>query len=117
MLNSIVAYACKSSKPMDSDTENLFCVFKIISRLVLGFPCGSAGKRICLQCERPGFNPRVGKISWRRERLSTSVFWPGEFHGLFGPWGHKELDTTERLTFTRLILLLLSQCHMARRTL
>ena len=24
----------------------------------------------------------VGKIPWRRERLSTPVFWPGEFHGL-----------------------------------
>ena len=21
------------------------------------------------------------------------VFWPGEFHGQYGPWGHKELDT------------------------
>ena len=31
---------------------------------------------------RPGFDPRVGKISWRREQLSTPVFWPGEFHGL-----------------------------------
>ena len=31
---------------------------------------------------RPGFNPWVGKISWRRERLHSSVFWPGEFHGL-----------------------------------
>jgi len=24
----------------------------------------------------------VGKIPWRREGLSTPVFWPGEFHGL-----------------------------------
>ena len=24
---------------------------------------------------------RVGKIPWRRERLPTPVFWPGEFHG------------------------------------
>ena len=24
----------------------------------------------------------VGKIPWRRERLPTPVFWPGEFHGL-----------------------------------
>ena len=32
---------------------------------------------------------------WRRERLPTSVFWPGEFHGL-SPRGHKELDMTER---------------------
>ena len=25
----------------------------------------------------------AGKIPWRRERLPTPVFWPGEFHGLF----------------------------------
>ena len=24
---------------------------------------------------------------WRRERLSTPVFWPAEFHGLYRPWG------------------------------
>ena len=41
-------------------------------------------KRIRLQCGRPGFNPWVGKIPWRRERLPTPVFWPGEFHGLYG---------------------------------
>ena len=29
---------------------------------------------------RPGFDPWVGKIPWRRERLLTPVFWPGEFH-------------------------------------
>ena len=34
-------------------------------------------------------------IPWRRERLPTPVFWPGEFHGLYSPWGHKESDTTE----------------------
>ena len=32
---------------------------------------------------------------WRRERLSTPVCWPGKFHGLYSPWGHKELDMTE----------------------
>ena len=42
----------------------------------------------------------VGKIPWRRERLSTPVFWPGEFHSLYCPWGHKESDTTERLSHT-----------------
>ena len=41
--------------------------------------------RICLQCGRPGFDPWVGKIPWRRERLSTPIFWPGEFHGLYSP--------------------------------
>ena len=28
----------------------------------------------------------VGKIPWRRERLPTPVFWPGEFIGLYSPW-------------------------------
>ena len=31
-------------------------------------------------------------------RIPTSLFWPGEFHGLYSPWGHKESDTTERLS-------------------
>ena len=53
--------------------------------------------------QETGFDPWVGKIPWRREWLPTPVFLPGEFHeqGSFvrySPWGHKELDTTERLT-------------------
>jgi len=55
-------------------------------------------KKILLQCGRPGFDPRVGKIPWGREWLPTPVFWPGEFHGLYDPWGHKELEKTERLS-------------------
>ena len=34
------------------------------------------------------------------ERLPTSAVWPGEFHGLYSPWGNKELDTTEWLSHT-----------------
>ena len=46
----------------------------------------------------------AGNLGWEdpleRERLPTTVFLAGEFHGqrtLVGcsPWGHKELDTTE----------------------
>ena len=40
--------------------------------------------RICLQCGRPGFDPWFEKIPWRRQRLPIPVFWPGEFHGLYG---------------------------------
>ena len=44
----------------------------------------------------------VQTLGWedplRRERLPTPVFWPGEFHGLYSPWGRKELDTTEQLS-------------------
>ena len=54
---------------------------------------------------RPGFNPRVRKIPWRREQLPTPVFLPGEFHGQrslvgYSPWSRKELDTTERLSLS-----------------
>ena len=44
---------------------------------------------------RPWFDPWVGKIPWRRERLPTPVFWLGEFHGLYSSWSRKELDMTE----------------------
>ena len=36
-----------------------------------------------LQCVRPGFDPCIGKVPWRRERLPTPGFWPGELHGLY----------------------------------
>ena len=66
--------------------------------------------RVCRQCRRPGFDPWVRKIHWRREWPPTPVFWPGESHGQrslvgYSPWGHKEPDTTEQLTHTQ------SQCQ------
>ena len=41
---------------------------------------------------------------WRRKWHPTPVLLPGKFHGWrslvgYSPWGHKELDTTERLDF------------------
>ena len=38
---------------------------------------------------RPGFDPWVGKIHWRRETLPIPVFWPGEFHGLWFMGSHR----------------------------
>ena len=60
---------------------------------------------ICLQRGRPGFDPWVRKIPWGRKWQPTPVFLPGEFHGQrslagYGPWGHKESDTTEWLTLS-----------------
>ena len=61
------------------------------------------GPWICLQCGRPGFDPWVGTIPWRRERLPTPVFWPREFHGLYSPSGRKESDTTEWLSLSNIL--------------
>ena len=32
---------------------------------------------------------------------TTPVFWLGEFHGLYSPWGRKESDMTERLSLSQ----------------
>ena len=52
-----------------------------------------------LQRGWPGFDRWVGKIPWRRESLPTPVFWPGEFHGIYSPWDHKELNMISTLSF------------------
>ena len=69
---------------------------------VWGLPLWFSWLKICLQCGRCEFDPWVGKIPWRMERLSTPVSWPGEFHGLYSPWGCKESDTTEQLSLSYL---------------
>ena len=56
-----------------------------------------------LQCRKPGFDPWVRKIPWRRKRQPNPVFLSGEACGQrslvgYSPWGHKELDMTEQLT-------------------
>ena len=63
-------------------------------------PCGSAGKESTGNKVDPGFDPWLGRFPWRRERLPTPVFWPGESHGQYSLWGHKESDTTEQLSFS-----------------
>ena len=55
-------------------------------------------KAFHLQYGRPRFDFWVGKIPCRRDRLRTPVFLPGEFHGLFSPWGSRESDATERFS-------------------
>src|SRR5574338_627821 len=44
-------------------------------RPLLGFPGGSE------ECRRPGFDPWVRKIPWRRKWQPTPVLLPGKFHG------------------------------------
>ena len=46
----------------------------------------------------------VRSLGWEetleKGKATTPVFWPGEFHGLNSPGGHKELDMTEQLSLT-----------------
>ena len=46
-------------------------------------------------CSIPGLGTSPGEGNGYPE-----VLWPGEFHGLYSPQGHKESETTDFLTFT-----------------
>ena len=61
----------------------------------LRFPCGSAGKKSACSAGDLGSIPGLGRSPGEGKRLPTPIFWPGEFHGLYSPWGHKESDMTE----------------------
>ena len=61
----------------------------------MGFPVSAAGKKSACSARDPGSIPGLGRSSGEGKRLPTPVFRPGEFHGLYNPWGCKELDVTE----------------------
>ena len=44
--------------------------------------------------------PRINQDLLEKGKATTPVFWPGEFHGLYSPWGHKESDTIEQLALS-----------------
>ena len=62
-----------------------------------------------LQCGRPGFDPWVGKIPWRRAWQPTPAFCSRESHRLYSPWGCKELDMTERDFYFHFVIISLVQ--------
>jgi len=61
----------------------------------LGFPCGLAGKESTFNAGDLGLIPGLGRSPGEGKGYPTPVFLPREFHGLYSPWGHKELDVTE----------------------
>ena len=59
----------------------------------IGLPCGSAGKEFAHNVGDLGLIPGLGRSPG--EGKGYPVFWPGEFHELYSPWGQKESDMTE----------------------
>ena len=82
----------KKNQPL---VKEVLCLSPLLFCLNKWFLVASVGK------ESPAMQKTwVGKIPWRSGRLPTPVFWPGEFHGLYSPWGRKESDMTERLSLS-----------------
>ena len=84
--------------------------------MCVDFPGGSDGK-VSVQCGRPGFNPWVGTIPWRRKRQPTPVLLPRKSHGwrsLVQATVHGVAKSWARLNdFTSLVIhwLLLLSCY------
>ena len=68
------------------------CTFSVQCPKTNGLPWWLRHWRICLQCQRPGFNPWVRKIPWRREWKPIPVSLLGE-----SPWTEEpgRLQSTE----------------------
>ena len=72
---------------------------------ITGLPKWPSGKESACHCrryKRLRFDPWIRKIPWSREWQRSPVFFPWESYGQrnlegYGPWDHKELDTTEQL--------------------
>ena len=73
----------------------------------IGYPLQCSGTSLVAQMVknlpakgRPGFDPGVGKIPWRRAWQPTPGFLPGESPWTeelgYSPWGHRESDTTDQ---------------------
>ena len=78
--------------------KELFYFSLNLAYSIKGFPCGSAANESAYNAGDLSLIPWLGRSPGERERLPTPVFWPGEFHGLYSPWGCKESDRTEQLS-------------------
>ena len=63
-------------------------------------------KKYAFNTRDPGSIPGSGRSPGEGTELLTPVFLPREFHGQrslagYHPWGCKELDMTEKLTFSQ----------------
>ena len=61
----------------------------------LDFPDSSVGKESTCNDGDPGLIPELGRSTGEGIGYPLQYSWPGEFHGLYSPWGHKESDMTE----------------------
>ena len=107
---------CVSQKEKMKDSFNIFSLnlmsgplsiwmrqklnFKLLLWIkLIGLPWWLRWWRICLQCNRTGFEAWVRKIPWRRKWQPTPIFLPGKSHEQrslagYSPWDRKVSDMT-----------------------
>ena len=78
--------------------DTVLCESKKKKRRILTYPGGSAAKESASNVGDLGSISGLGRSPGEGKSYPIPLFWPGEFHGLYSPWGLKELDMTEQLS-------------------
>ena len=68
----------------------IITTYTYVTLTLLGFPGDAADKESTCNVGDLGSNPGLRRSPGEGNILEpTPVFWPGEFHGLYSPWGQK----------------------------
>ena len=78
-----MSFPRESSSVLTNSPHSGIFFFNISFYFYQGFPDSSVGKKFASNVGVMGLIPGLGRFPWRRERLLTPVFWPGEFHELY----------------------------------
>ena len=78
---------------------------RLPTSVFLGFLGGSAGKESACNEGHLGLNPGLGRSLEKGKATHSSILawripWTEEPDALHSPWGHKESDTTKRLSLS-----------------
>ena len=83
-----------AAMPAGFENTSGFKFFHTFLQMKSDLTSGKEHTHQCRRHKRHGFDPWVGKISWRRAWQPTPVFLPGESHRQrslagYSPWGHR----------------------------
>ena len=117
-----MSFPRESSSVLTNSPHSGIFFFNISFYFYQGFPDSSVGKKFASNVGVLGLIPGLGRFPWRRERLLTPVFWPGEFHELYSPCDTKSWTQLSDFHFSlyfilKNIYLLIAALGLAARRL
>ena len=87
-----------SSVIRDLQIKTTMRYYFIATRMAKGFPCGSAGQESACSAGDLSSIPGLGRSPGEGKGYPLQYSGLENSRELYSPWGHKESDTTERLS-------------------
>ena len=92
--------AARQAPPSSTISQSLLRFMSYVYTIFGGCPGGSEGTVSACNAGDLGSIPGWGRSPGEGKWQPTPEFWPGEFHGLYSPWSHKESGTNEGLSLS-----------------